>query len=235
MALYDSGATYDSGARYDEVAAPLRKKSMIIKLGLDKLSATEKVAKGRSIHSAMVTNAATFPNASPTMPELLAMVNAADAGIVAAEAAIAASKQAIVQRDQLLETMCAGLMRETGYVQVRANGDPAIVGLAGMEVRAASTPVGPMPKVLDLKLTISDHFGEIDWMCKPVKGAASYIIQINTVNPDTQSEWKYAASSSKSSGTLRNLTAGRIWVRVCAKGADEQDGAWSDPAEELVR
>ena len=30
-------------------------------------------------------------------------------------------------------------------------------------------------------------------------------------------------------------TPGKIWVRVAAKGADDQPGASSDPAEDLVR
>ena len=48
-------------------------------------------------------------------------------------------------------------------------------------------------------------------------------------------EWKYAGSSTKSSGTLKGNTPGKIWVRVAANGADDQPGASSDPAEDLVR
>jgi hypothetical protein len=53
--------------------------------------------------------------------------------------------------------------------------------------------------------------------------------------PAIESEWKYADSATKSSGTLKGHVPGKIWVRVCAKGADEPAGAWSDPAEDLVR
>jgi hypothetical protein len=51
----------------------------------------------------------------------------------------------------------------------------------------------------------------------------------------TEAEWKYAGSSTKSSGTLKGNTPGKIWLRVAAKGADDQPGACSDPAEDLVR
>ena len=86
-----------------------------------------------------------------------------------------------------------------------------------------------------LKLSISDYPGDTDWMCTPEKGASVYLVQINRVNPDTESAWEYADTSTKSSGTLTGNAPGKIWVRVAAKGADEQPGPWSDPAEDLVR
>ena len=106
---------------------------------------------------------------------------------------------------------------------------------AGMQPRRSAAPVGPMPKVTGLKLSISDKPGDTDWMCGPVNGVGVYILQINRVNPDTDAEWKYADSSTRSSGTLTGNTARKIWVRVAAKGADAQPGPWSDPAEDLVR
>ena len=126
-------------------------------------------------------------------------------------------------------------MQEVSSVDSKAAGNPVIIEQAGMGVRSPSTPLGPMPKVEKLKLTISDHPGATDWMCGPVKGVGVYILQINRVNPDTESEWKYADSSTKSSGTLKGNAPGNIWVRVAAKGADNEPGAWSDPAEDLVR
>jgi hypothetical protein len=82
---------------------------------------------------------------------------------------------------------------------------------------------------------ISDRPGDTDWMCGPVNGVSVYLLQSNRVNPDTEAEWKYADSSTKSNGTLNGNTPGKIWVRTAAKGADDQPGAWSDPAEDLVR
>ena len=111
----------------------------------------------------------------------------------------------------------------------------ADVHSAGMTPRRPAAPVGPMPKVQGLKLSISDHQGDTDWMCGPVNGVSMYILQVDRVNPDTEEEWKYADCSTKSSGTLKGNTPGKIWVRVAAKGADDQPGAWSDPAEDLVR
>jgi hypothetical protein len=64
-----------------------------------------------------------------------------------------------------------------------------------------------MPKVQGLKLSISDHPGDTDWMCGPVNGVSVYIVQINRVNPDTEAEWKYVDSSTKSSRMLTGLAS----------------------------
>jgi hypothetical protein len=50
-----------------------------------------------------------------------------------------------------------------------------------------------------------------------------------------EANWHYADTVVKSSGTLDGLAKGIVWLRVCAKGADAKNGAWSDPAEEMVR
>ena len=84
-----------------------------------------------------------------------------------------------------------------------------------------------MPKVQGLKLSISDHPGDTDWMCGPVNGVSVYILQINRVNPDTESEWKYADSSTKSSATLKAIRRGRFG---CASKCRQQFSFWVRPA-----
>ena len=86
-----------------------------------------------------------------------------------------------------------------------------------------------------LKTTTSDHAGAVDWMCKPVKGASAYIAQTCTGDPLVEANWHYADMVVKSSGTLEGLASGKVFVRVCARGADAKNGAWSDLAEEVVR
>ena len=235
MSRYDQNEIYDGSARYDDFSVPLTRKKMKAKLGLDRLSPEQKVTAVKTVRTKMTENAAIFTNPPVTMAALGALITTAEDGITAYEASAATTKLLLTQRDAGVAAMCAGAMQELSYVDGKAAGNPVIIEQAGMGVRAESAPIGPMPKVQDLKLTISDHTGEMDWMCKPVKGVSVYILQVNRVNPDTESEWKYADSSTKSSGTLKGNAPGKIWVRVAAKGADDQPGAWSDPAEDLVR
>jgi hypothetical protein len=103
-----------------------------------------------------------------------------------------------------------------------------------LPARQREAPAGRRgPK--EVELTISDHPGDTDWMCGPVNGIRVYILQINRVNPDTEAEWKCADSLTRSSGTRKGNVPGKIWVRVAAKDADDQPGAWSDLAEEMVQ
>jgi hypothetical protein len=89
--------------------------------------------------------------------------------------------------------------------------------------------------VTDLKTTPNEHVGALDWMCKPVKGVSAYILQTATADPGVEANWHYADTAVKSSGTLEGLASGKVWVRLCARGADTKNGAWSEPAEEMVR
>ena len=89
-----------------------------------------------------------------------------------------------------------------------------------------------LPKVQDLKTTTSDEVGAADWMCKPVNGASAYIAQTCTSDPGVDGNWHYADMAVKSSGTLSDLASGKVWVCVCARGADAKNGPWSDLAEE---
>jgi hypothetical protein len=61
------------------------------------------------------------------------------------------------------------------------------------------------------------------------------IVQTCTGDPGVEANWHYADTAVKSSGTLSGLASGKVWVRVCARGADAKNGPWSDPAEEVVR
>ena len=138
------------------------------------------------------------------------------------------------QRDTLVAALATGLTQEAGYVESRAAGSATIIEQAGMAVKAPSEPVGPMPQVLELAVTASEHEGWLDWMCKPVRGVSSYEIW-TSADPMTEIGWKFAFSSSKSSGTLKGLTSGsKVWVRVRAIGTETDPGPWSDPAVKVV-
>ena len=234
MSRYDQNETYDGSARYDDFTVPLTRKKMKAKLGLDRLKPREVVALGKTVKGAMTTNAATFPNANPTMIALGTLITAAEDGITASDAADATAKLVRTQRDTLVAALAAGLTQEAGYVENRAAGSATIIEQAGMAVKSPGAPVGPMPQVLELAVTASDHEGWLDWMCKPVRGVSSYEVW-TSADPMTEASWKFTVSSPKSSGTLKGLTSGaKVWVRVRAIGADTDPGPWSDPAVKVV-
>jgi hypothetical protein len=241
MAFYDdpSGNTrYDASppVYYDGFAPPiLRKHKMAeIQLELSHMTLAETYVCGHTLHTHFSGNP-DAPAPVPTPAVFLTALTEAEAANIAYEA----EKEVLAQKKTLRDTKTDVVRGYIGdwrnYGQSVTHGDAAKLQGLGFTLRRAAAPVGPMPKVEKLKLSISDRPGDTDWMCAPVKGVSVYILQINRVNPDTDSEWKYADSSTKSSGTLKGNAAGKIWVRVGAKGADAQPGPWSDPAEDLVR
>ena len=205
-----------------------------LQLDLSRLTLLELYELGHNLHTRFTGN----PDAgtpAPTLAAFLTALTGAETGNNDYESTKDLLAQKKTARDNGADAVRANIRLWANHAQSVTQGDAAKLQGLGFALRKAAAPVGPMPKVESLKLTISDHAGELDWMCKPVKGVTLYVLQANRVNPDTESEWKYADSAVKSSGTLKGLAAGKIWVRVCAKGADEQPGAWSDPAEDLVR
>jgi len=120
------------------------------------------------------------------------------------------------------------------FVDNKAAGDAAKITNAGFDVAATPAPIGAIGQVMDLVLSEGDHTGTLDYMFKPTKGASLYEIWISP-DPMTESSWKYADSSPRSSGTLKGLVSGsKTWARARAKGADPEPGEWSDPAVKVV-
>jgi hypothetical protein len=208
---------------------------MKAKLGVNRLTHDELADTADAVHTAMVAAAATFNAPTPSMPTL-ATDNAALRAAIAARLALENSLKTAVQVEAAAaEVVRNDLTLEMSYVEIKANGNATIIALAGMGVRKDATPVGSMPKVQNVKTTTSDFAGKLDWMCSPVAGVKAYIIQKCTGDPAVEANWSHADISSKSSGTLSGLTAGKIWIRVIAKGAGDNVGAPSDPAEDVVR
>ncbi len=232
-------STWDNGSwdvgSWDETGGSLPYKKMKVKLSLATLTYDELANLLDNVHAAMLANAATFTAPNPTMVALAALGTALRSAIAARVAADSAAATALENLQAAAAAARAGLSQEAAYVENKSAGNAATIALAGMGVRAERAPVGAMTQVLDLKTTTSDHAGAADWMCKPVKGANAYIVQTCTGDPLVEANWHYADTAVKSSGSLSGLASGKVFVRVCARGADAHNGAWSDLAEEMVR
>ena len=235
MAFYDTpGLLYDSGVLYDSTSTPQQKGRRMakVKLGASTLNPEELVALANTIKTAMTGNA-NFATPNPSLATVGTQITTTNTKIAAYDSAKAATETALAERDAAVATLRGLLTQEAAYVENIAAGDRVKIESAGMSVRAdSSAPVGPMTQVLDLVLSQGDFEGTLDMVCKPVRGAKSYEIQ---VSPDPPTSWTAKMTASKSSATIPGLTSGaKMWVRVRAVGADNQPGPWSDPATKVV-
>ena len=146
------------------------------------------------------------------------------------------AQQLTIQIRQARDLAESHLTKEATYVNGIANGDPAIIALAGMGVSDdTATPVGPMPKVENLHAAQGDADGEIDLNWNPVgRGLQNYRVEITT-DPAGQTGWTFKMNAGgKSKVTVTGLTSGqRYWFRVVAEGAGGP-GAPSDIATKVA-
>ena len=231
---WDNGA-WDVGTWDPSDASPLTRKKMKSKLGVYKLNHDELADTGDNVHAGITGNVATFVTPDPPMATLATDGTTLRTRMAARKAAEAALTAAVQAEEAAAEVVRVDLSREQTYVDYVAKGDAAIILKANMQVRRSTAPVGPMPKIQDVKTSASDYAGAVDVMWPPVTGASAFVLQACTGDPNVAANWHYAGVATKSSTTLTGLAAGNVWVRVAAKGADDQPGPWSDAAQEVVR
>jgi len=203
------------------------------KLGLGNLSDDEIIALAATIVTAMTGNA-NFTTPNPTLASITTAKTTAQTKVAAYNSAKAAADTALADRDAAIKALGALLTQEAAYVENVTGGDKVKIESAGMSVRADGSPI-TMTQVLDLAASEGDDAGSLDLVWKPVKGAKSYEIHINSSDPNVAANWSFKQSASKSSATIEGLTSGaKIWVRVRAVGAKNDTGPFSDPATKTV-
>ena len=201
------------------------------KLELKERTNTETIALAKTVATKLTDHAATFPapNPAPT-----ALTQAADALVTAEQERAALEKSVLnktVQIRALRDALDDTLTAAARYVSGIANGNAEIITLAGMTPSAGGpSPVGPLPKVENLRATQGDEPGEIDLAWDPIRrGLKSYLIELST-SADGQSDWDFVKVETKSKTTLVGLESGkRYWFRVKAVGA-----AGEAPASEIA-
>jgi len=202
-------------------------------LGLSRMSIDEKFAFVKKI-ILMMTGNANFTTPNPPLVDVQAQLTATQNAKTKADAAKATSKEMtsiVHQEEDKLDDI---ILKSASYVEVTADGDAAKIESAGYTPATKSTPIGELTAPQGVAVTSGDDAGELDSHWDKVRGAKSYIIQLNSVDPLKEADWKEFTLPTKSSVTLKGLVSGtRYWVRVAAVGAAGKSG-WSDPATKIA-
>ncbi len=201
-----------------------------IKLGLDGLSAIEKVAKSLFIETKMTAAIATFPTPSPT----LLVVKAAREDLEAAVAeTLNGGKAATFAKDQAEAVLTELLTQLAGYVMSVAGSDEAKILSSGYELRRRGDPIGDLPAPVNLVATFTDFPGRIDLDWDPVYGAHLYQVYQNDLDPNDPAKWKLITMTTASKFVIEGLVTGvYYWFRVNAVGT-AGESPMSDPAKSL--
>lgn len=204
-----------------------------IRLNLNSLSISEKIAKALQIITRMTGNA-TFATPSPALPAITTAANELKTATDDVQAVRQLAKEKTSIQNQKEDVLDQLLTQLAGYVESVAGDDEQLILSAGMDVRApAVVSSSPPATPQGVTATSGDHDGEIDLSWDPVTAAKSYVIE-QSLDPAAANSWTHSGVSTRSSFTAQRLNSGtRYWLRVAAINNNGQSG-WSDSAMKIA-
>lgn len=202
-----------------------------IALYLGDYTPEQKAAQAHTINGLMAAHTTEFASPNPT----LQVFNGAATSVEARLATIATMEQNLETERSLLRDDVARLDDLTAqlaaYVENVANGDGAVMQLAGFQLANPPVPIGPLPPPQELRAQTADIDGTVSLKWKRVHGAKSYFVE-SAVNP--AGPWNQIEVTSRVSATATGLTSGtKYWFRVRAFGTAGFSG-WSEPTQKMA-
>lgn len=136
---------------------------------------------------------------------------------------------------QVARTALENSLRLLGnYVNYTAKGDATIVTQSGFPsyVRRYSADTSPPPAPVDVRLIYGPVSGAVLLRYRPGRKRSMNQVEVNTVGPANEAEWKHYGTVSGGRMQLAGFTPGKlIWVRVRTHGIRGVLGNWSGTAE----
>jgi hypothetical protein len=192
------------------------------------------------IHDMMVANAATFTAPPLTMAAFLLIVGGWDVAL----ANSAGGSGVDIQAKNSARVALAGALRNLGhYVNIKADGDKAIIELSGFPSYSTSH-VQPEDKGMvsnvtfipqDLRLTQGGTSGAIKFRWKSNASRTGCELQTTTGDPNNDAGYVYKGSFTGGKTEIGGYTPGTVvWGRLRKIGRNGETGPWSDPAKLMV-
>jgi hypothetical protein len=186
------------------------------------------------ILDAMTGASATFDAPPVTMAALGALITTYEAKLVAKASRATADVNAFKTAREALEDALAQL---GNYVNLKADGDAAIVELSGFPSYGGDQPApAPVPQApANVRIKHGTVSGTIVVQFKPDRKQSISEIQLNAGDPNNEAGWVHAVSTKGAKATISGLPVGSTqWARVRTYGPGHLPGAWSDPAKITV-
>ena len=177
-----------------------------------------------------MTGNASYPDPAPTIAEVIAardefataVTNAADGGITAT--AIKNQKRAI---------LVALLRLLASYVQVKANGNLAVLLSSGFPIQKPERqPIGVLPAPSNLTVTFGPRSGELRATASPIAGAAIYNWKLTTQAAPTVVVQAVQTTSARN--TFTGLTPGVVYSAEVNVVGSAGPSDWSEPVSQMV-
>jgi len=224
----------DSGLFMDDDSGPATKRNKMAKVvvGISGLTDLQVIARANELNAGMTGNV-NITTPDPTVIAYGLLITNAEQLITTANTSAEKAKQDTAAKDAAIQAIIDASNLWGAQVQKESKGDPTIINSTNMGVKGPYTPVGPMPQVGNLSLSVGDNPGELDAQWDPVFGRQTYQVEW-CVDPVSATGWKDITPTKKSQTTIPGLTSGtKVWVRVRAVGA-EGAGPWSSEISKFV-
>jgi hypothetical protein len=152
----------------------------------------------------------------------------------ALKACASGDHEKVALKDIAKQALLATMSRIVLEVDLIANGDKAIILAAGLEVN--KTPVRNKKRQIAIvtgvtaERTLNPNEALVKW--KKVNGADKYALENSS---DHGASWKNGTYSNGKKVLMTDLPSKtEVMIRVCALGADNKKGPWSDPVSLFV-
>ncbi len=193
------------------------KKVEKLKVGLERLTPTALVEKGRNhIESCTANTDVTLP------PDFLTELGAACDALEAANitARDNGGKLDTRRRDARATDLRELIISLAGYVTAQCKGDGEKITGTGFDVCKPRVPVGVLDAPPNFRAERGKYRGDVVLRWNAKRGRTIYTLQINSGDPKLEEDWKWAASTTRNYHTLTGLeTDKQYFFRVRANSA----------------
>lgn len=186
-----------------------------VKMGVDRLSAPELVAKAQGIHDKVAAHAA-FPAPVPSAVDLQKNID----DLAAANAAVNANggKADYLFRRASYTAVRAALKSWGGYVQMASGGVEDVILGSGFGVVQRGGPIGELSPPKNLGTRVTTMEGRASFVWERDGGADMYHVFMSATNAPFN--WELIGATTKSRFNADTLQPGTIyWFAVSAIGA----------------
>jgi hypothetical protein len=202
------------------------------KLQFKKLRREGVVQLATNVHTRLTGNP-NVPTPNPSLPDFLALIDDATNASDEYEAALTMLRGKKAARDAADRRLQDGLRMQAATVEAQTGGDAEQILSTGFPLKSDGSPIGKPERVMNLRVTPSEHEGSLKVSWKGVRGAHLYEIAVS-FDAESPTTWVLKKSSSKTRLLVNSFTSGqRVWLRVRAVGAGGE-GAWSNPVAKIV-
>lgn len=189
-----------------------------LNLGFKRESDPNFLAEANHITGSMHENA-NFPNPVPSVEEMGVILSDFTEAFVISKKG---ERSKIEEKNEKRKVLAQALSKWARYVIHESDNDRAKALTSGFKVVTKSGSRPPLEKPLALQIDRGNNHGELICKGKRVPGAASYVIEIATLEGMTTNAWN-RISSTKVNVQIDNLTRGVLYYcRIGAVGANGQ-------------